>query len=365
VSLGDALGALVVDVVAEHDAIHAAALAVDAPSLGLDWRGADGRVDPTGTTPMSPDHPVRIASNTKTYVAATVLRLAEEGVLDIDDPLTGRLSDESLALLVGDGYRPATITVRHLLTHTSGLYDHSDSQAYGDAIMADPQHRWTRAEQVEAAMEWGEPWGPPGTVYSYCDTGYVLLGEVVERATGQSLASAVREYLGFDRLGLDSTWWEGAEPVPDAELERAHQYLDDIDTTGFDPSFDLYGGGGLVSTVGDMADFYRALFTGGVFVDPATAELMLTTVEGVGPRPDADASALPPGAYRMGIWVMEIEGVTAYAHSGFWGTAAVYVPELDLSVAATVNQNKAKEVLWEMVGRSIAVVKESAVRESG
>jgi CubicO group peptidase (beta-lactamase class C family) len=58
----------------------------------------------------------------------------------------------------------------------------------------------------------------------------------------------------------------------------------------------------------------------------------------------------------MGVWVAEIAGFTAYAHSGFWGTAVVFVPELDLAVAATVNQNKAKDSLWAMIGRSIAIV---------
>jgi D-alanyl-D-alanine carboxypeptidase len=226
--------------------------------------------------------------------------------------------------------------------------------------MAEPQHKWTRAEQVDAAIEWGDPWGAPGEIYTYCDTGYVLLGGIVEQASGLALPAAVRALLGFDALGLDSTWWEDLEPAPEGVPDRAHQFIDDTDTFAFDPSFDLYGGGGLVATVGDLAAFYRALFTGGVFSDPATADLMLTTVDGARPRPDADATALAPGVYRMGIWVMEIDGVTAYAHTGFWGTAAVYVPELDLAVAATVNQNKAKEAMWELVERSIAIVKPAA-----
>ena len=142
---------------------------------------------------MTADRPVRIASNTKTYVAATVLRLSEEGRLSLDDSIDSYLPGPMVDLLTGDGYRPDQMTLRHLLTHTSGLYDHSDSQKYGDAIMADPQRRWTRAEQLEAAMEWGDPWGPPGAIYTYCDTGYVLLGAIIEEASGRSLAAAVRE----------------------------------------------------------------------------------------------------------------------------------------------------------------------------
>ncbi len=343
--------------VTDNELINGAVLFVDAPRLGLRWEGAAGIAGPGA--PMTALHPVRIASNTKTYVAAAVLRLAEEGRLDVDDAIAAHLPDEIVALLIGDGYRPEQMTVRHLLTHTSGLYDHSDSQKYGDAIMADPQHRWTRTEQVEAAMAWGQPWGAPGEIYTYCDTGYVLLGAIIEQVSGQPLAAAVRDLLHFDELGLAATWWEDLEPPPDGVPDRAHQFIDSTDTFAFDPSFDLYGGGGLVATVADMARFDRALFSGGVFSDPATGDLMLTTVDGAAARPDADDSALAPGAYRMGVWVVEIDGVTAYAHSGFWGTAAVFVPELDLAVAATVNQNKAKEALWDMVGEAISIVREA------
>jgi D-alanyl-D-alanine carboxypeptidase len=352
----EALRTLVDGVVRDNDNVRAVALSVDSPMLGVDWRGAAGVADPDSAEPMTADRPVRIASNTKTYVAAAVLRLVEEGRMGVDDPIAALLPDHMVALLTGGGYRAEKMTVRHLLTHTSGLFDHSDSQQYGDAILADPQHRWTRTEQLEAAMAWGEPWGAPGEIYTYCDTGYVLLGEIVERVSVRPLPDAVRTLLRFDALGLRSTWWEDLEPAPADVPARAHQFIDEVDTFGFDPSFDLFGGGGLVSTVDDMAAFYRALVTGGVFSDPATIDLMLTTVEGAQPRPGADDAALAPGTYRMGIWVAEIAGVTAYAHSGFWGTAAVFVPELDLAVAATVNQNKAKDALWAMVGRSIAGV---------
>ena len=358
--LDRALRLVVEDVVKENDNVYAAALAINGPDAGIEWRGAAGAADSGGRVENSADRPVRIASNTKTYVAAAVLRLAEEGRLSLDDPIASHLPDETIALLEGDGYRPGDMTIRHVLTHTSGLYDHSDSQKYGEAILADPQHEWTRSEQLEAAIEWGDPWGEPGEIYTYCDTGYVLLGGIIEQASGLSLPVAVRSLLHFEALDLKSTWWEALEPAPEGVPDRAHQYIDEVDTTAFDPSFDLFGGGGLVATVGDMAVFYRALFTGRVFSDPSTLQLMLTTVDGARARPDADDTALAPGAYRMGIWVMEIEGVTAYAHSGFWGTAAAYVPELDLAVAATVNQNKAKEAMWELVGRSIAVVKRTA-----
>jgi D-alanyl-D-alanine carboxypeptidase len=338
--------------------VHAVALHVDAPGIGLVWDGAAGLADPTSSTEMTPQHPVRIASNTKTFVAAAVLRLVEEGRLSLDDPISEYLPDDFVELLRGDGYSPEKMTVRHLLTHTSGLFDHSDSENYEKAIIADPVHRWTRAQQLRAAVEWGDRLGAPGEIYSYCDTGYVLLGEILEQASGRPLAVAVRELVGFEQLDLRSIWWETLEQRPGDAFDRAHQYLGDLDVTDFDPSYDLYGGGGLSSTMRDLARFFRGLFTGAVFVQAETADIMLTTVDGARAHPEADETSLPVGAYRMGIWVEEVSDFTAYRHGGFWGTTAIYVPDLDLTIAATVNQNSGKQVLEDLVRQVIALVGE-------
>jgi D-alanyl-D-alanine carboxypeptidase len=342
--------------VEENASIHGAALHVDSPTLGLSWEGASGLADPTAGEPMTPAHPVRIASNTKTYVAAATLRLWEDGKLELDDPIAEHLPAETVESLRGDGYQPEEMTVRHLLTHTSGLFDHSDSELYVQAIVAEPQRRWTRADQVRGAVEWGDPLGAPGELFSYADTGYVLLGAIVERVDGRPLHQAVRELMDFDGLGLDSTWWETLEPRPEGVPERAHQFLGELDVTGFDPSYDLYGGGGLAATVGDMASFMRALFSGSAFERPSTTDTMLTTVEGAGARPDGDGAGLPPGAYRMGVWVVEVGGFTTYRHSGFWGTLATYVPELDLALAVTLNQNGSKEALETIVHEVVSLI---------
>jgi len=341
-TVSDGLQAVISSVVADEAAIHGAALAVSAPKLGIEWAGAAGLADPANGTPMTPSDPVRIASNTKTFVAVAILRLVEDGRLDLDAPLADLLPAEAVDLLAGDGYDLRAITLRHLLTHTSGIHDHTAGDAYTDAILANPQHRWTALEQVAMAVETGEPRFAPGDVYSYCDTGYVLLGLILEHTTGHDLATAVRELVDFDALGLDSTWWETLEPEPADVAGRAHQFYGEVDSHDFDPSFDLYGGGGLVTTVGDLATFFGDVFRNRVFRQPTTVDTMLTTIDGVRAHPDASDRALPPGAYRMGVWVREIGGRTVFLHTGFFGTMAAYVPDLDLAVAATVNQNHAR-----------------------
>ncbi len=360
--LAEALQELVDSAVSDNELVLGAALYVGAPALDLEWDGAAGMADPEARVEMTSGHPVRTASNTKTYVAATVLRLWEEGMLDLDDPIADYLGEDLVASLRSDGYDPEAIKIRHLLTHTAGVFDHSDTTNYIEAITTDPRHAWTRSEQVEAAMAWGDPLGEPGELYRYSDTGYVLLGEVVAQASGQAMAATVREMLDYERLGLNSTWWETLEAEPEGVPERAHQFLGETDTFDFNPALDLYGGGGLLATVGDLGRFMRALFTGGVYAKPETVATMLTTIDAVGSS--GQEGQMPPGMYRMGVWVLEVGGYETYRHTGFWGTLATYVPALDLTIACTVNQNQGGAALYELTEQSLALVSEATTSTS-
>jgi len=347
---------LVNSAVEGHETDFGVALHVDAPALGLSWEGAAGVADPATGEPMTAAMPVLVASNTKTFISASTLRLWEMGRLDLDDPIENDVPVEYVDLLRGDGYDPGAITIRHLLTHTSGLFDFAATDIYTEEILADPRHRWTRTEQLESAMEWGDPYGAPGEVYRYCDTGYILLGEVLEQVTGQSMPDAVRALVNYDRLGIRSTWFESLDPRPDGVPELAHQFWAGFDVTTIDPSQDLYGGGGLASTVGDLARFFRGVFTGKVFVDRSTVDTMLTTIEVERAGPDYFGSELEVGTYRMGVEVSVVAGHTVYRHGGFFGTSGVFVPDLDLAIGATVNRTESGDELHAMVENTIEAV---------
>jgi D-alanyl-D-alanine carboxypeptidase len=300
------------------------ALAVRAP--GLDVALAAGRADVRAGTALEPDARFRVASVTKTFVAAAILRLVEQRRVALDRPIARYLGPESLAILRSGGYDPERITVRHLLLHTSGLFDYATTRAYDAVNTTDPGHHWTRAEQLQFAVDHGAPVGAPGAVFHYSDTGYVLLGEILERVTGESLAAATRRLLHFRRSGMLDTYWEQLEAPPD-DTPRAHQYDGVLDNVVLDASHDLYGGGGLVSTVADVAAFYRALFHREVFDDPRTLRTM-TRVSGAG---RADGAA-------MGLFAVDVAGERCFEHAGFWGTVATYCPSLDLAFARTINQ---------------------------
>jgi D-alanyl-D-alanine carboxypeptidase len=329
-----AVSALVADLqavldqtVRDNPSIPGMLLHVDAPGHHLDVSLASGLDDRARATLLTPDQGLRIASNTKTFTAAAVLRLVEQHTLNIDDPIGRWLLPETVTVLAAGGYDPDAITVRQLLLHTSGIYDYGKDTAYQAAVVANPAKRWTRLEQVRWAVEHGQPVSAPGSVYSYSDTGYILLGEIIERATGQPLGAAYRTLLGFNRLGLRATYLESLEPTPPATAPRAHQYAGDADGFDLDPSFDLYGAAGLVSTVEDLGAFYRALLHGEVFTTPDTLNTMLTI-----PPTNLDAHA------AMGIFRDDINGQPCWSHSGFWNTYVLSCPDLDLTIAASLDQ---------------------------
>ncbi|HEY8216750.1 MAG TPA: serine hydrolase domain-containing protein [Acidimicrobiia bacterium] len=302
------------------------ALAVRAP--GLTTALAVGAANTATGAPLKVDTPFRIASITKTFVAAAVLRLVEQGKVQLDERITRYLSPHSAEILRHDGYAVDDITVRQLLQHTSGLYDYATDPAYDDVNVTDPSHRWTRAEQLKFATEHGDPLFDPGQGYAYADTNYILLGELLERVTHKTLPAAVRTLLHFRRLGLDHTYWELLEPTPPGTPELAHQYYGTgFDNVVLDGSFDLYGGGGLVSTVDDLARIYRALFHDKVFDRRSTLRTM-TTPSGPGRETGAG----------MGIFVVDVAGERCYAHRGYWGSQAVHCPGLDVTFARTFNQ---------------------------
>ncbi len=300
-------------------------VAVRAP--GLDVTVATGLADIRAGTPLKANTPFRIASVTKTFVAASVLRLVERHRVRLDAPISRYLSRRSLAVLRSGRYRPRRITVRQMLEHTAGLFDYAETKAYDDINVSDPGHRWTRAEQLLFATAHGHPLGAPGAAYHYSDTGYILLGEIIERVTAKTLPTAVRELIGFHRLGLDHTYWEILEPTPPNATARAHQYYDDFDNITLDASHDLYGGGGLVSTVSDLTRFYRALFHDKIFHNRKTIRTM-THVPAAGRRAGAG----------LGIFSEDVDGERCFGHPGYWGTETVYCPRLDLTFARSTNQ---------------------------
>jgi D-alanyl-D-alanine carboxypeptidase len=310
----------------EHPTVPGIVLRVD--------RGDAGQVSAAGfrdraRTAAIGDDAMRIASNTETFVAAAALRLTEEGRIALDDPIAGILETE-MSNLLARRYDVHRITVRMLLQHTAGLArhdadDHDDASSFMDLFRRDRQHHSTVLEQVTLMVERYEPVGSPGQRVVYSDTGYVVAGQILEHVTGQPVHQVVRDLCRFDELALAHTWWERFEQGPNvAQLEV--QVGDDT-WADVDASIDLYGGGGLISTVTDLGRWWRALMTGHVLRADTLAD-MCTTVP----------SDEPMGAAGLGLYRRTLAGRDWWNHSGYWGSTALHAVDDGLTITVFRNQ---------------------------
>ena len=297
---------------------------------------------------MTPQHKFRIASMSKTFTATVVLQLVEEGKLGLDKSVAEQLPDRSYVRfekLVRNGYG-RKITVRQLLTHTSGLADYISDERFVAGVMNHPQTQWSPKMIFEKYYEYGldrEERFPPGQGFYYSDTNYVLLGLLIEHITGQSLAKNYRERI-TGPLAMQNTFLEFYE-APRGKSPMSYPYHELVSTQEVNTSFD-WGGGGLVSTVEEIDRFLRALLQGKLFQKKATLNTMLSF------RPEADARfalGLPGSEYGMGIRRLSFEKRTLIGHSGSWGCIMYYDPAQDLSIVATVNQGLATDQLAKLL----------------
>ena len=338
---------------ASDPAVPGVLAAVHAPTIGLAWQGATPHRLMDGSTSQSPETPFRLASTTKMVVACAMFRLIEQGRIRLHDPIAGLVDAGIAAQLRDGGFDPEAIMLAHLLGHTSGLRDHVAEPGYAAAVMAEPQRRWSRREQIALALAAGPPLGAPGSWFRYSDTGYVILGDIIERGSGKPLGPSVRELIGYDRLGLAHTWWEEHEPTPASAAPRAAQYMADDEASAHDPSFDLFGGGGLISTVGDLARLTRALVMGEVFERPGT----LPAAYLISPATRAPEAFF---VHSHAFMLFPVGQRFGWGHAGFWGCVGVCLPDRDITIAATINQARprAPERLFTLVADLFAALQD-------
>ncbi|NER17138.1 serine hydrolase domain-containing protein [Spongiivirga citrea] len=304
-------------------------LTVISPDLDIDFTGAAGFDSLKKDNLLNAEQPFRIASLTKVFVAAAIMRLKENNQLSLKDPISKYISQQHITIMKKGGYNPDQITIRHCLTHSSGLYDYAEGgPEYIETASQDSSKRWTRTEQLQFAMDNGKPHAAPGVEEHYSDTGYILLGETIETLTKTGLAEGLRSLLKFEELGMSSTWLESLEPRPENLLPSVKRYMGTLDTTNWDNSIDLYGGGGLASTTRDLSIFLQALFNGKIFEKEDTLPIMLLQKEY-----DANGKELPNQRLGFGSIKGKDSGIEVFLHSGFWGTLFLHFPAYNCSIA--------------------------------
>ncbi|MBI4934698.1 MAG: beta-lactamase family protein [Actinobacteria bacterium] len=315
----------------------AALLRVELPSQHTVWRHAAGGIE-RGGAPALPTSPFRVASITKTFTAAVVTQLAAEGRLHFDDLMVQHLPAEYLDLVprlhVLDGVSHGeSITVRQLLTHASGLFDYALSPGFFGTIVADPSHVWTPREMLEGATVWGTPHFPPGGGYGYAysDTGYVLLGVIIEGLDGRPLHESYRARI-LEPLGLANTYLEGFEAHRGSAMTHPHE--GEFDAAPIHGSAD-WAGGGLVSDTDDLAAFAQALVAGRVVAEPLLHEMLEYRFRTL------DPALHSPGylGYGFGVEAREVNGFLLRGHRGHWGAWMHVDPVSGLTITGTINQS--------------------------
>ncbi len=270
------------------------------------WVGAAGSSNLEHQTLMRTNTPIRTGSITKTFVAAAVLRLVEQGRLGLEDKLSAHLPK-----VVGNIPMSEKITVRHLLAHLSGIFDPAnESLRYKLNIVNDPEriYRMSIDELLEEYVYGEKLHFEPGTAWSYSNTNYLLLGQIMEEVTGKSLQAALDE-LVFSPLQLKETYIEQRD---DRNVARGYAdlYGDGklLDLSRWDRADgDGKADGGIVSTATDIGKFLQALMTGQLLA-PATLEAMKSIqLEGCD---NYDCE------YGLGLSLYRTSAGIAFGHSG-------------------------------------------------
>lgn len=254
-------------------ALGAPQVAVRSPRLGVDYRFGDQ------------ERRFHVASIGKTFTATLVMQLVEAGAFSVDTPVSALLPHAELrglfAATSDDGADVAAgATVHHLLTHTSGVADYFEGPVTSgptllDLVVDEPDRFWTPAELLDFSRERQRPVGRPGERFLYSDTGYVLLGRLLEEATGRAFHELLHERI-FTPLGMaDSALLFHSRPARDVAASGSPA------STGESPGTDIapfwlgtrevstytsiscdWAAGGVISTPGDLAEFSRALHGG-------------------------------------------------------------------------------------------------------
>jgi D-alanyl-D-alanine carboxypeptidase len=244
----------------------------------------------------------RIGSITKTFVATVVLQLVGEGKLSLADTV-----ERWVPGLVPNG---GAITVRQLLNHTSGLFSYDEDREFLAAADRDPLRKWSPRELVAIATA-HEPHFAPGAGWSYSGTGYIVLGLIVERVSGNSLANELRRRV-FAPLRLQAT---SLPTAPRIAGRHAHgYYVRPLEAAGVESPSLAWAAGALVSNGDDLARFFRALLRGRL-LRPQLLRAMQTTLEsgaGAGHGLGLGAARLPCGT----VWGFS-GGVAGYSTHAF------------------------------------------------
>ncbi|WBS04321.1 serine hydrolase [Pseudoduganella sp. SL102] len=331
----DALAASIDALLAPHFKADAPGITVIATKDGKPvFRKAYGMADVGAKQSLAADAVLRLGSITKQFTAIGILMLADEGRLALTDDITRFLPGYP-----ADGRK---VTVEHLLTHTSGIVSYTSKPDFRDVMGKD-----VSVEQAIDYFKNDTPEFAPGSTFRYNNSGYFLLGAIIEKVSGQPYARFMEQRI-FKPLGMAHTGYEGSgaglTPVPGYSVRDGQAT----------PSAPLsmawpYAAGALVSNVDDLARWQAALAEGKL-VRPETLRRAFT------PFTLADGKASP---YGHGWFIGQLHGTRLVFHGGNingFSTDAVCLPDDRVYVAMLGNREAgAGGVPLEKLTRQVAM----------
>ncbi|EOO24555.1 D-alanyl-D-alanine carboxypeptidase [Bacillus cereus BAG1X2-3] len=269
---------------------------------GKTWSYAVGVADLKTKKPMETDFRFRIGSVTKTFTATVVFQLAEENRLNLDDSIEKWFP----GVIQGNGYDDKQITIRQLLNHTSGIANYTMSK---DFNIMDTKKSYTTEELVKMGISM-PPDFAPGKSWSYSNTGYVLLGILIEKVTGNSYAEEIENRI-IEPLELANTFLPGnSSVIPGTKHARGYIQLDGAsepkDVTYYNPSMGS-SAGDMISTADDLNKFFSYLLGGKLLKEQQLKQMLTTVPTGIDELGDSG----------LGIFKIILpNGVSIWGHSG-------------------------------------------------
>lgn len=283
-----------------------------------------GLADVENGTPITIETVFHLGSVGKQFTALGIMLLAEQGLLTYDDPISMHLPELS--------WMDDEVTVRRLLHHTSGIMGYDDSDEIYNALIASAE-KPGNDDLLQVLAEQGEMLANPGDEYNYSNSGYDLLGILIERLSGQSYPDFMEENI-FGPLGMIHTF-----AVPnDARLNEKDVAQSYSEEGAYEPDAldGLNGAGSIYSTLGDMYLYDQALYTDALVSREALADALTSSVLNNGEETD----------YGFGFELGEHSGETYIGHSGAWlGFESYYLrfPTRNLSVVVLLNLDYSEE----------------------
>jgi D-alanyl-D-alanine carboxypeptidase len=310
-------------------------MSVYKPKNGI-WLGASGKADIDINIDMKPCHLLRMGSTVKMFTATLILKLQEEGKLKLDDKISSYLSGDNIDKIENAD----KATIRQLLQHSSGINNYIQSLKFQTASLNDLLKEWNANDLLQYTYN-KNAYFTPGDDLRYSNSGYILLGLLIEKIEGKPLYQVFDEKL-FLPIGLSSTSFAGKNPVPNG-IARGYidiySNLQVIESTYYSGWDYFTADGGLISNSYDMNVFFRALMNGKIIRTVSLNEMFSWKQQKV-----IDKDFFPI-SYGLGIFKIETPQGIAYMHSGDaigYYANMIYFPNDSTTLIYAVNSNYGK-----------------------